>query len=647
MSEESADTLELGETLRGLCEGQVMFGRYRLRRVIGRGGMGVVWQAQDGGLGRDVALKFLPESVAHDRTAVDDLKRETRRALALTHSHIVRIHDFLCDGLVAAIVMELIDGDTLARRRLGGAEKVMPVAELRPIVSQLCEALDYAHVQGRVVHRDLKPANLMLNRAGELKVTDFGIAATIADATTRVSRVVGLSGTPVYMSPQQLMGDTPAVTDDLYSVGATLYELLTGKPPFYSGDIAAQVQGKVPLRVSARRAELGIRGEGGSEAIPATWEEAIAACLAKDPSHRPQSARELAARMQLVGEGRRPGDGAAGVADTRPAPGRGRVVSVSGGAEEPAVSFGFGERGRRTLVTAAVALALLGAAGYVGFHASGVRRPSEGEAAARSADGASRMPRPGVNWEIPDMGLEFVPVPGSGVLCSIWETRVQDFAAFVAATGHDATRGMVSFRLGSYGMNGDTWKAPGYRQGPKHPVVGVNDEDAQAFCAWLTKRERAAGRLTKRQEYRLPTDKEWDAAVGAEEFPWGKQWPPSAGAGNLCDESAAHGELTRFSGLRGYDDGFNATAPVGSFRPNALGIYDLAGNVQERVGGRLGGLRGSSFGDAQREDLTSFARANDKDRTLAVGFRVVCDLGEAAPGAQRVGGPTGAGDGRR
>src|SRR5438093_1030635 len=108
-------------------------------------------------------------------------------------------------------------------------------------VEQLCEALAYAHERARVVHRDLKPANLMINTKGELKITDFGIARSLSDSVSMLTMARGTSGTLVYMSPQQLDGDKASHLDDIYSVGATLYELLTGKPPFYSGGIERQI----------------------------------------------------------------------------------------------------------------------------------------------------------------------------------------------------------------------------------------------------------------------------------------------------------------------------------------------------------------------------------------------------------------------
>ncbi|MDI1335760.1 MAG: serine/threonine-protein kinase, partial [Lacunisphaera sp.] len=291
------DDLDLGTTIKGFSAGQKVFHRYTLKKILGRGGMGVVWLARDDELERDVALKFLPEIVALDPEAVADLKRETRRNLDLTHAHIVRIYDFVSDGRTAAISMEYVNGASLSALKLDQTDRVFSLAELTPWLQQLTDALGYAHAKAKIVHRDLKPANLMITQEGDLKITDFGIARGISDSVSRVSAQAGSSGTPVYMSPEQMMGGKPAVTDDIYALGATLYELLTGKPPFYSGNVIVQVQGKVAPTLAERRAEFGITGEP----VPAAWEETIAACLAKEPKDRPPSVGDVAVRLGLSG----------------------------------------------------------------------------------------------------------------------------------------------------------------------------------------------------------------------------------------------------------------------------------------------------------------------------------------------------------
>ncbi len=289
------DDIDFGQTIRGFAEGQKVFGRYTLRHILGRGGMGIVWLAEDEKLDRSIALKFLPDIVTSDPVAIDDLKRETLRCLELTHPGIVRIHDFLDNGTHSAISMEYVEGLTLSAWRIEKANRVFEVAEAQPWITTICEAIEYAHSRARVVHRDLKPSNIMLTAKGEIKVADFGIARSISDSVSRVSvPSAATSGTLVYMSPQQLTGKAPSALDDVYSLGATFYELLTGKPPFYNGNIHHQIENIIPPSMADRRAELQVEG---TKPIPEHWEQVVAACLAKDAQLRPQSVAEIADRL--------------------------------------------------------------------------------------------------------------------------------------------------------------------------------------------------------------------------------------------------------------------------------------------------------------------------------------------------------------
>jgi hypothetical protein len=674
----AANSLDLGATIKGFSPGQKVFNRYTLKKILGRGGMGVVWLARDEQLERDVALKFLPEVVAMDKEAVLDLKRETRRSLELTHPHIVRIYDFIQDAHTAAIAMEFIAGDTLAARKLEQPARHFEVKDLRDWVRDWLMALDYAHTRARVVHRDLKPANLMIDGEGFLKVADFGIAASVSDSVSRVSAQAGSSGTPVYMSPQQMMGEKTAVTDDIYAFGATLYELLTGKPPFYAGNVMLQVQSKVPPAMAERRTELGEAGEP----IPPEWESTVAACLSKDAPARPQSASEVAEQLGLIG-------GVKVMASVPPLLNRAERVGLSGSVKvmpkpaakvavaepvvaaavklaEPAEALKGPKRTSKTGLYAGLAAAamMLGGAGYyfLGYapeqqrvaelkrlevmanqaaeakekvrmeaEALALRMAEEKRQAETARVAAERRARPqlGDAWEN-TLGMKFVPVQGAGLLFCIWETRVQDFEAFVSATRYDATGGMWSYRNGKWGRHGETWQSPGFEQGPTHPVVGVNEADAKAFCEWLTAKERKEGRLAADRSYRLSTDTEWEQAVGPGEFPWGSEWPPLA-ADNYADASAKR-KYPGWPVIEGYEDGYADTAPVGSFTANRYGIFDLGGNVRERVGDRSSAglrVRGASFNFNGRDYLVSSYRGTYGGRVSDVGFRVVVAVGSA------------------
>jgi len=264
-------------------------GRFVLVKRLGRGGMGEVWLARDERLREPVALKFLPPEIRGDPGALDDLRRETARSHHLSHPNIVRIHDLFEDpDGTAFIVMEYIDGPTLAAVRLEQSSGVLSWYYLRPLVAQLCAALEYAHGE-KVIHRDLKPANLMVDSRGRLKLADFGIAAVASDSMSRISVRHSTSGTLPYMSPQQVTGKRPQAADDIYALGATIYELLTSKLPFHSGNITHQILYQSPEPMEERLAALEMQND-----IPPDVAALIMACLAKEPGQRPRSARAVA-----------------------------------------------------------------------------------------------------------------------------------------------------------------------------------------------------------------------------------------------------------------------------------------------------------------------------------------------------------------
>jgi hypothetical protein len=234
------------------------------------------------------------------------------------------------------------------------------------------------------------------------------------------------------------------------------------------------------------------------------------------------------------------------------------------------------------------------------------------------------------------------------VLFSIWDTRVEDFRAFVKESRYDATGEMWALSKDGWTQWGATWESPGFKQGSDHPVVGVSWNDAKAFCAWLTKKEQAAGRLPSEMVYRLPTDEEWSVAVGLSQesgdtpedksakvlgYPWGKQWPPPKGAGNYAGEEAR----SDWGVIRGYNDGWPCTSPVGSFQANKFGLYDMGGNVAQwcedwsdsRQTFRV--LRGGSWSSGKAEYLLSSDRASNtpENRSANHGFRCVIAAGSA------------------
>ncbi len=281
---------------RALFPGTVVFDRYRLVRPLGRGGFSIVWLAHDLQLEMDIALKFLSDDIVANPEALFDLKRETKMCLSLTHANIVRIHGFFESPDLAAIAMEYVDGGTMSSLKIRQPSRCFEPEVLSPYLPPVASALTYAHERVRVVHRDLKPGNLMVDRRGDIRIADFGISRSISDTQTRLSRQASSSGTPAYMGPQQMMGQPASVLDDVYSLGATLFDLVAGKPPFYTGAVSEQVLNVPPPTLAARRRELGLEGAP----IPPAWEETVAACLAKKPQDRPSSINAVLMGLGLV-----------------------------------------------------------------------------------------------------------------------------------------------------------------------------------------------------------------------------------------------------------------------------------------------------------------------------------------------------------
>lgn len=296
------------QTLRVMEEGQLLLpedgykdGRYQLKEFAGEGGMGQVWRAKDLKMGADVALKFIPDRLRSDIEVVEQLKSEAIKGRRLTHQHIVAVYDFEQSKDHAALAMEFADGSPLSVLKAQAPEHCFNVPEIEGWIQQIGEALIFAHSQQRpIIHRDLKPANILTTSTGQAKIADFGIARTLTDSFARLTNTSLGGGSLGYSSPQQLGGKPPKVTDDVYSFGALIYDLLTGNPPFYTGDIPYQTRNEEPDAMGQRRFDLGVESK---QSIPEKWEEVVARCLAKDAVARPQSIAEV---LYEVGLGEEP-----------------------------------------------------------------------------------------------------------------------------------------------------------------------------------------------------------------------------------------------------------------------------------------------------------------------------------------------------
>lgn len=277
--------------------GDVIDGRYRVERLLGVGGMGCVYEALHQALNQRVALKFMLPKFARDQSAVDRFTREARAAVRLVTEHVGRVLDLgaLPDG-TPFLVMELLVGETVEHRLL--REGPFPRRVALELIADTLDALHEAHALG-IVHRDLKPANLFLARrssGGEvLKVLDFGVAKSVhpdIEAGLGSTSAATLVGSPLYMAPEQLSpGRTIDARADLWAVGCTLYQVLTGKTPFEGNDLvelmySIQTRAHVPL----------VQLRPGLDDVSALVDE----CLAKEPHRRPSVAEALKRRVEAL-----------------------------------------------------------------------------------------------------------------------------------------------------------------------------------------------------------------------------------------------------------------------------------------------------------------------------------------------------------
>src|SRR2546426_109111 len=304
----------------GFAPGAILGERFRIIGLVGRGGMGEVYRADDLKLGQTVALKFLPESLASDPAWVERFYAEVRHARQVSHPNVCRVYDV---GEIEGrhfLSMAYVDGEDLASllRRIGR----LPPDKAVEIARELCAGLAAAHDKG-VLHRDLKPSNVMIDGRGRAKITDFGLAVGVEDDKGGAE----VSGTPAYMAPEQLSGKGASIQSDIYALGLVLYEIFTGRKPFEAATLAdwrrrhSEDQPTAPSTVTP----------GLDPAV----ERVILRCLEKDPKARPRSVAAVAAAL--------PGDdplAAAIAAGETPSP---EMVAAAGSDEgmEPAAALAW------------------------------------------------------------------------------------------------------------------------------------------------------------------------------------------------------------------------------------------------------------------------------------------------------------------
>jgi formylglycine-generating enzyme required for sulfatase activity len=598
--------------------GTVLHNRFRLIEPIGEGGMSTVYKAIDlrkveaRASETHVAVKLLTVPLSDFTESLAVLQGEAHKLQTLPHPNIVRVIDCDRDGRIVFMTMEYLSGESLKRRLATTEHKGLPARDATDIVKSIASGLAFAHRNG-IIHGDLKPGNVLVTDSGAVKIIDFGIARLM----TRHPRAAGVTGderprlsalTPPYASPEMLENAPPDPRDDIYALACIAHELLTGRHPF---DRMVANDARDSGMKLVRRASLS-----------AAQFRAIAHGLEFDRERRTPSVEEFMeeftagtgisrARLELM-----IGAGILGVLLGVYFIGRSQIEHWLAANRSAAIPIPTQGEVFRDCPTCPLMKAL---------------PPGEFKqgAAAGQAD-ASPL-------EMPQHPVHIAYPFGMGV----YEITVGEFREFVDATGHKSA-GCQTYNGKWQDSSELNWNNAGFTQTSLHPVACVSWRDARDFAGWLSKKTG--------QKYRLPSESEWEYAARAaspDARPWKDNIEAACSDANVADQAAAQ----QYPGWKVHpcNDGYVYTAPVGSFQPNAFGLYDMLGNVFEWVqdcwhqdyrGAPTDGSAWRANGDCNQHNLRGGSwftaptlvstaarnRFEETYRSNSIGFRLVREI---------------------
>jgi serine/threonine protein kinase len=495
-------------------------GRFQITRELGRGGMGIVYEARDTVIGRTVAIKTIRVDTTTETDALfDRLLREARSAGVLAHPGIVVIHDIGRDGDVAYIAMERVDGPTLEAQL--GSSRSQPHEFILEILRQTADALDHAHESG-VVHRDIKPANIMLHKGKTVKITDFGIAKI----QNTLHKSTGIMGTPVYMSPEHMSGKLVDGRSDQFALAVMAFQMLTGQLPFQGDDIGALVYQIIHgERPTATKVNPNLRS--GVDSV-------LRQALAKEPKDRYRTCGEFVKALTTA------------MTETVPMPPQPAPWQRDRSGRWKRVSW---------YLSGAVVAVVVAWLGYVALDR---RLETNDKSASRPQTqippGPKQTPVPSgpkhgdikVN---PKDGLKYVWIEPGTFLMGCQPREKECFYDSEPAHRVTITKG---FWIGQTEVTQEAYERvtganPSHFKGSLLPVETISWDDARAYCT-------AVG-------MRLPTEAQWEYA---------------ARGGNPSDHYGAPDDIAWY-----FHNSGQSTHEVGQKQPNGYGMYDTLGNVWE------------------------------------------------------------------
>jgi serine/threonine protein kinase len=630
---ETFETIELtsGQALELRPEaGWVLKKRYRLVEDINPANPGHIFHAEDIVTRMRVTLRvFLAEP-----EILEQIEKEAVRIKGFSHPNFTQLFAAERDRSLSFIVLEWLEGFPLVD--LLRARRALTLREMLMLLQQVAPAVDAAREANLSLEIKLRDIFLHFPESFAEPVANIVLQCPLDEWPTFVvkmsalDKVKGLEASAGAAQEQTIIFDLKPQRD-VVQLGIVAYELLGGKPGGFTPLSTVSEKGNeilrkclIPERGFSTAAEFYDSLRGAANAKPETI---------KSAASRPGLERQTTPLQ-------RPPNVTASVPGPTPA------LPPFNPIPDPKSHFW-------TIVGALTALLL--AIGAVWYFLPAILNPFTNQepqvvTTARSPQTIAPVashppPQPGKEWTN-SLEMRFVPLGNFRI--SVFQTRIRDFEAFVQATGYDAVGGMSSaVTQNGFKLNEMSWKAPGFQQDPDHPVVGVSWEDANQFCAWLTRKERSEGTMPTFQSYRLPTDREWSRAVGIEHeagntpeersgkirgvYPWGEGFPPPNDVGNYAGSESRVDTPETWSVIPGFHDRYPRTSPVSAFKANGRGLCCIGGNVWEWCMDKFAStmnwrtLRGGSWATSRAEELLSSYRRGYGPlfRCDDVGFRCV------------------------